>query len=473
MLLALIGGGGGVVLSVAMTGALSRAFYEFDGEGHPLYYDFSLDPVTIVAVFATCVAAGLAFGVVPALRVISIGANASLTASSQAMSTRSRLGRWLVGAQATLAVALAAISGLLIGSARSLATGLAFEPSQVVLMRLRPRLMQYPPERAQRFQRTAMESIERVAGVESASLVGTGSVLNGGDARVALPQWPDAEGRSIPCGFIDIGPRYFLTVRTPILRGREFDERDNRDAALTAIVTRSLAERLWTGGDAIGSLVLVDGKPHQVVGIVQDVPLQSRAETMRPYVYVPYWQQPDEIDARLCIRVRGDPAAVLPSLARAVHAVDPDVPIAETITLETQLAGKFQSLRVTAVFLSYAAGLTVLLSAMGLYGALAFAVSRRTKEIGIRIAIGAQTRGVLAMIVGEGMAVVAAGVLLGLALGVAGSRLVSHLLFASAPADGIFYFGAALLVTLAGLVACWVPARRAAAIEPMIALRQD
>ena len=473
VLLALMGGAAGLGLSVAMTAALCRAFYSFDGEGHPLYYDFSLDPTASVAVLAICVLAGLAFGLAPALSTIRGGSGASLKANAQAVSVRSRLGHWLVGAQAAMAVTLVAISGLLIGSARRLVTGSNFEPSHVALMRLRPRLVHYPPELAQRFQRAAIERIERVGGVESVSMTGTGTVLNGGEARVALPQWPDAQRQAIRCGFIDVGPRYFQTVGTPILRGREFNDGDNRDAAPAAILTRSLADRLWPGGNAIGNIVLVDGKPHSVVGIVQDVPLNSRAETVTPYVYVPYWQQADEVDARLCVRVRGDPAALLPALAQAVHLADPNVPIAETITLETQLAGRFRPLRVTAVFLSYAAGLAVLLSAMGLYGALAFAVSRRTKEIGIRMAVGAQAGGVLAMIVGEGMGVVGAGVVVGTALGVGGARVVRHLLFGSAESDAVFYVGAALLVTLVGLVACWLPARRAAAIEPVIALRQD
>jgi ABC-type antimicrobial peptide transport system permease subunit len=164
---------------------------------------------------------------------------------------------------------------------------------------------------------------------------------------------------------------------------------------------------------------------------------------------------------------------MLPRLAREVNHVDPDVPIAETITLATQLEGSFRPLRVTAAFLSYAAGLTVLLSAVGLYGALSFAVSRRTKEIGIRMAIGAEARGVLAMILREGMAVVLAGVCVGLVFGAVGSRMVRHLLFGASGGDAAFYAGAALTVACAGFFACWFPARRAAAIEPVSALRQD
>jgi ABC-type antimicrobial peptide transport system permease subunit len=153
--------------------------------------------------------------------------------------------------------------------------------------------------------------------------------------------------------------------------------------------------------------------------------------------------------------------------------VDPDVPIAETIALPLQLKGMFQPLRVSATFLSWAAALAVLLSAMGLYGAISFAVSRRTKEIGIRMALGAESRGVLAMIVREGMAVVLPGTFAGLGLALVGVRLVRHLLFGSTHGDALFYAGSALLVVLTGLFACWLPARRAASVEPLQALRND
>jgi ABC-type antimicrobial peptide transport system permease subunit len=164
---------------------------------------------------------------------------------------------------------------------------------------------------------------------------------------------------------------------------------------------------------------------------------------------------------------------MLPLLEREVHGVDPDVPIAETITLPIQMAGVFTPLRLSATYLAYAAVLAVLLSAIGLYGTLAFTVSRRTKEIGIRMAVGAAPGSVLAMIAREGMTVVLAGILTGMGLAMAGTRLIRHLLFESAAGDGLFYFVAGLVIAGTGLIACWVPARRAASVDPVTALRQD
>jgi len=263
--------------------------------------------------------------------------------------------------------------------------------------------------------------------------------------------------------------------------GREFDDRDSLQSPRVAVVNETLARRLWPGlsgvegpdGRAIGAPIVVNNTPHQIVGVVKDVPLQTRTQTVEPWIYVPFFQNPQQVDSRLAIRVAGDPAAMLPALVREVNRVDPDVPIAETITLPIQMAGLIRPLRISATFIGYAAALAVLLTAIGLYGTLAFAVSQRTKEIGIRMALGAAPARVLRQIVREGMTVVIAGVIAGLGLAAAGARLVTHLLYGSAAADWLFYVAAALLVSLVGFFASVMPARRAAAVEPLMALRDQ
>ncbi len=382
-----------------------------------------------------------------------------------------RLGRWLVGAQAGIAVAFAAVAGLLITSAHAMIAGTNFEASHVALMRLRPRLIKYPPQKAQQFLRTVRERLQLAPGVESASMVGGGVVLLGGSGQVSLPEWPDTQ--ALQCGQIEVGPRYFETLQTPVLRGREFDRRDTIQSPPVAIINESLARRFWPAGTVIGSAVMVNRRRRQVVGVVKDVPLQTRGTPPEPYVYTPFWQNKELVDARLCVRVKGDPAAMLPSLAREVNRVDPDVPIAETITLPLQMAGSIRSLQITASFVSYAAVLAIVLSALGLYGTLAFAVSRRTKEIGIRMAVGARSATVLLMVIREGMTVIFVGVAIGVGLAMATTGMVRHLLYGSGAADAQVYSTAALVVACISFFACWVPAHRAASVEPVNALREE
>ena len=469
LVLAASGGALGMLLSLALTSRLNSMFYSVDVEGDPLYYDFNPEWRVILAVAAVAILAGLLVGIVPAMAAVRGNAGERIKQRSAAASLP--LGRWVAGAQAGIAVALAVVAGLLVTSAQSMIAGKNYDASRVALMRLRPRLIDYPPAKAQRFIRTAIERLEMIPGVESASMVGNGAVLLGQSARVSLPGW--AAAHALECGYIEIGPRYFETLRTPVLRGREFDLHDTVGSRPVAIVSDALARRLWPSGDVAGATVMVYGQPHQVVGVAGDALLQPRGMPQAPYLYVPFWQNPTEIDARVCVRVKGDPDAALPVLTRAVNRVDPDVPIAETMTLPLQMAGRIQPERTTATFASYAAVLAVLLSAVGLYGALAFSVARRKREIGIRMAIGARPAEVLLMVMREGMTVISVGVTAGVGLAIAATRVIRHLLYGSGAADAWTYAAAVLVMIAAGLLACWIPARRAASIEPLAALRED
>jgi predicted permease len=468
MTLALAGGVAGVGLSRLFVGALSAMFYAMDDEGHPKFYDFSLTPAVVLTALAAAVAAGCFFTIIPALAAVR---RRDLAVQERGALSRWSSGRWLLGAQTAVAVALVSVGGLLAASVHVVASGRNFEASHVALMRLRPRLLKYTTDRAQRLQRQALDTLSALPGVESVSMVGTGAVLGGGRALVGPPEW--AAEQRLRVNANEIGPSYFATLRTALVAGREFDERDTTVAPPVAVVNETLARRLWPGGGALGATLVVRNETRQVVGVVQDVPLKSRVEAADPWVFIPFWQSPTMIDSRLAIRVAGDPAAMLPALVQEVNRIDPDVPIAETITLPIQLAGWMRPLRVAATFVGYAAVLAVGLTAIGLYGALAFAVSRRTKEIGVRMALGAARGRIVGSIVGEGAKVVAAGTAAGLALAAAGTRLVQHLLYGAASADWIAYAPAAALVSVVGLLASLAPARRAAAVEPLVALRCD
>ncbi|MBV9762265.1 MAG: ABC transporter permease [Acidobacteriaceae bacterium] len=469
--LALSGGALGAALSIALTKGLNAMFYSVDVEGHPMYYNFDFEPKVLVAVLAVSLIAGLAFGIAPALQGARRDTAEDLKRQSTAVSADSRAGRWLAGIQAGIAVALVSASGLLLSSDRFIMSGANFDVSHVALMRLRPRLVNHPVENAQRYLRTVIQQLNKAPGVESASMVSPGSVLLGGDARVSLPDWRQAQG--ITVGYIEVAPRYFETLRTPVLRGREFDDRDTLRSPRVAVVSSTLARQFWPTGAVVGSLIVVNREVRQVVGVVADIPLQSRFEPQQPYVYVPFWQNAAQMDARVCIRVKGDPAAMLPQLVKVANRIDPVVPIAETIPLSVSMAGILSHLRITATFVSYAAALALLLTGIGLYGVLAFSVSRRTKEIGLRLAVGATVPEVFAMLMREGMAAVCIGVAMGLPLAIAASALVRRLLYGPAANDARVYAAAALTIAGIGLLACCVPARRAARLDAAAALKQE
>jgi predicted permease len=469
LLLAAAGGIVGVVLSRVFIGTLSRLFFAMDDEGHPLSYDFAPSWTIVAATIAAAAIAGLIFSVVPAIRVVR-GDGARPTPGRWTTS-RWSTGRWLLAAQAAVAVAMLATTALLASSARLVLEGRNYDTAHVALMRVRPRLVKYTPERAQRFQREVIRQLGAVPSVESVSMVGIGSVLSGNSANAALPDW-DA-GQQAAVRYNEVGPAYFATLRTPVLLGREFDDRDTVQSAPVAVVNETLANRFWPHGGSIGSIVIVGNIPRQVVGVVADMAIINRNAAAESWLYTPFWQNRGQIDSRIAVRTAGDPAALLPDLARVVHRVDPDVPIAETITLPMRMAGLTRPVRLGALFIGYAAALAMLLTAIGLYGALTFAVSRRTKEIGIRLALGAAPGRLVAAIVREGLAVILSGATIGIVLAVAASRVVAGLLYGSAAADWMFYGAAATVIAVVGLAASLLPARRAAAVEPVVALRQQ
>ncbi|HMF97181.1 MAG TPA: ABC transporter permease [Vicinamibacterales bacterium] len=462
------GGIGGVVLSRLFIGMLAAAFFTVDDEGHPLRYLFGQPPAIAAITIGAALVAALVISVGPALRVARRTGVSDATPRSTA--ARRIPGAWLLGVQAAAAVAMVSVAALLAAGARTMVTGRNYDATHLAVLRVRPRLLKYPPERAQRFQRDVVQRLAAVPSVESVSMVGVGTVLNGGATAIALPSWT---GQQVRARFNEIGPDYFATLQTPLISGREFDAGDVVSSPHVAVVNQTLAARLWPDGQALGATLLVSKTPHRVVGIVEDIRLGSRAALPESWVYTPFWQNPAEIDSRLAIRIAGDPAAMLPALVREVNRVDPDVPISEAITMPIQLEGLMRPARIGAAFVGYTAALAVLLTGIGLFGVLSFAVARRTREIGIRMALGAARARIVRAIVRDGLLVVGSGAVAGIGAAQAATRLVTHLLYGSAAADWLYYVAAAALVVIVGASACIAPARRAAGVEPAVALRSD
>jgi ABC-type antimicrobial peptide transport system permease subunit len=272
-----------------------------------------------------------------------------------------------------------------------------------------------------------------------------------------------------------VSPGFLHTLRIHLAEGREFTNADGPNAPLVAMVSESLAHLLSPSADILGRTIYVRGNAFRVIGIVPDYLLHITGDRARPMAFFSFWQHalgPEE-DARFAVRVSGDPSRILAPLRRAVRAVDPAVPVAEIMTLEDQVDASFPQIHLGQTVLLAAGGLALLLSAIGLYGVIAFLVTRRTREIGVRIALGAAPARVAATLVGNGMTAATAGVLVGLV----GAWMLTHVLSAwlvgVSPHDALAFAIAGGVVCAASLVACSIPARRAARIDPAIALRAE
>ncbi len=470
LVLAFSGGLVGLTLSLAMTGALNRFFYSIDSSGRALIYSFSLSPAVVGGVLLVSVLGGVLFGTIPALVTARRGAKAALARGSRSVAGNERGLGWLIGAQAAMAVALVVVAGLLTAGARELVSGRGFDPDHVALLRLRPRLVDYTAEQAQPYLREVVQRLDALPDVRSTTMVGTGISLFGFRANV---ETRGDEPTTLQTGYIEIGPRYFETLGMRLVRGREFATTDDTNAAPVAIVSEAAASALWRGADPIGKILRFGEVDHDIVGVVADIAMQNRASATFPYVYAPFWQNPNHIDARLQVRVTGDPTQALALLSDTIHEVDPDVPVSEILPMSWRVAGLFRPQRLSAIAVGYAGILAVFLSALGLYSSLAAAVSRRRRELGVRRAVGASAQGVLWMIVRQGTLIVLGGVAAGLLLAAAATRAVSHMLYTSAGGDYLFYVVAAVLVLCCGVAASWLPAHRASRIPPNEALRAE
>jgi predicted lysophospholipase L1 biosynthesis ABC-type transport system permease subunit len=274
-----------------------------------------------------------------------------------------------------------------------------------------------------------------------------------------------------------VGPRYFETLGVRIAEGREFDERDRKGTPGVAIVNESLAARLWPRGGALGSIVVAEGTPLTVIGVVRDVQYRSPAQPPPPFLYASYWQTPTiddrPIDSRTHVRVEGDPREVLQRVRREIATLDPEVPISEDRPLTEWLVYSFQPLRVAGAVLLTFGGLALLLAAIGLYGLLAYTVGRRTRDIAIRMALGADARRVARSVWRRGAVLASIGAILGLVAVLTSHRVLDRFLVGIPPDDPIALAAATVLLVAVAALASYLPARKASRIDPLVALRTE
>jgi putative ABC transport system permease protein len=436
---------------------------------------------------------GVLFGILPALRGSRDAVAQSLRdggkTSSQAGVGRARGA--LVVAEVALAVVLLTGAGLMMRSMWKLQSiDLGIRPERVLTMRVsfpEPRPTPNDPDGPSRtivqFYRDLTERVQALPGVRSVGVVGDlpigdgnsmWSILVDGAPQVEVAQAPSAMPQQVT-------PGYFRTLGIPVLRGREFTADDREGAPLVALVNETMAKQLWSGKDAIGGTVrmLNPTAPWAtVIGVVKDVRSAGYQAEVPPTMYFPHAQAGTSAyytpaAMNLVVKTDGDPLAVASPVREIVRALSPATPVSQLRTMESVVAASVASRRFSTSLLAGFAALALLLAGIGIYGVIAYDVSQRTYEIGLRMALGARSGQVAGLMVSRGIRMVALGLVLGLAGSVGVTGLVRSLLVDVSATDPLTLAGVIVVLAVVALGAAWVPARRASAIDPMVALRRD
>ena len=472
LLLAAIGGGLGVLVGNwgqrLLPGVPGRAT--------------ALDWRVLSFALAITVVTGLVFGIAPALRATGMNVSASLKETSRSVTgSRSVLGKLLLVVQVALSLMLLVGAGLFLRTLQNLRNeNVGFNAQNLVQFRVNPQLNRYDAkERSVLFDRL-MDRLGSVAGVRSAALsqpaLLSGAVNSTGMFVHGRTYGPDQRGgESTSINRLVVSPNFFETVGIPMIGGRGFTPRDTQGAPEVAIINEAAARRYFPNENPIGKRF--GGSPEEsgeieVVGILRDARYSSVREAPPPTMYVPFLQgRPGS--AVFAVRTAGDPAGLMGAIREAVRQVDPNLPLMDVFTQLEQVERRLVQEKVLAQAYALFGGLAVVLASVGLFGLMSYSVARRTNEIGIRMALGAQPFDVMRLLMGESLILVGAGIVIGLGAALAASRFVASLLFGLAPNDFVTMLLAVALMVVVSAFAGFLPARRASRVDPMVALHYE
>jgi putative ABC transport system permease protein len=479
MLLAVFGGVLGLLLSrwcVEALVALSPP--NLIGAGQ-----VSINLTVLLFTLAVSLVTGAAFGLVPAIEMSRLNLSESLKESSRGnvgVGRARRVRSALVVAEIGLALVLLVGAGLMVRSfLRLQAVNPGFDASNLLTMRVMLPQTKYPEaSRKIEFFRQAVGRIGTLPGVRAASAV---SALPFADLGAATSF--TIEGRPAPPAgdkpVTDVrvaDENYFRAMNIPVVAGRVFTEQEAVEDRKVAVINETMARKYFPGEDPVGKRITVamaaEPAPTEIIGVVGDARYDKLEGELRPMVY---WTPPQLTysSMTLVIRTAGDPEGLAQTAVRELQTVDKDQPVADVRTMESWLAESTARTRFGTLLLGTFAGVALLLAAIGIYGVISYSVAQRRNEIGVRMALGAQAQDVLRLVVGQGMRLVLAGVGLGLFGALALTRVMSGLLYGVAATDPLTFAVNAVLLTAVSLVACYIPARRATRVDPMIALRYE
>jgi putative ABC transport system permease protein len=477
LLLAALGGAAGSLIAAWALDLIVK----FGPENVPRLSEVRLDPRALGFTLLVALLTGVLFGLAPALQSARVSLTEALNESGRASGAggreSARLRNALVILETALAVVLLVGAGLLINSfVRLLSAPPGFNPEGVIVARTTLPAARYPEaERGKEVYRQALERIAVLPGVQQVSVASylplasdwqIGFLIEGGGER----EYYSAYGSWVSNDF-------FRVMGIPLKRGRVFTDEDRADTTPVVVINEAMARRFWPGQDAVGKRVRWGGwNPPggwlTIAGVVADVKFSSLEAESPPTIYMPVFQIPRiRREAVFIARTTADPSSLAAALRREIAAVDADLPVYDVRTMNQVIAESVAQRRFTVGLLAIFAFAALGLAALGLYGVLSYAVTQRTREIGLRMALGGRRLDVLRLVVGQGMKMAMIGALAGLIAALALTRLIKGLLFGVSASDPITFAAVAFLLTLVAFIACWIPARRATKVDPMVALR--
>lgn len=476
LLLSLAGGVFGLLLASWSTALLSRVAHETIPRLDGLHVSCQVLGFNLLV----SVLSGLAFGLAPAWRFSKAELQETLKDSGATASEREgkKLRGALVIAEVALSVALLAGAGLLIKSMLRLSnSNVGFEPHNVLKMDLKVSRNRYRGQgEMARLLQQILDRVQVQPGVESAALSAELPGFGSGWTNDIFPegQPPLQKDELINVDWGIVSADYFKTMRIPIVKGRTFTRDEDQQGKPVVLVDENLARRFWPNEEAVGKHIKYDSPAwHEVIGVVKEVKIYGSETRPLIKIYTPMGRAAQRNPVLSVRATNSDPQNLVAGITNEIHALDKDLPVTEVATLEDVLAREVSPKRFNTGLLSIFAALALLLAAIGVYGVTSYTVAQRTHEVGIRMAIGAQRGDVLKLFMGEGLKLVLAGIAIGLAGAFALTRLLASLLFGVSTTDATTFVLVAIALLFVALLACYIPARRATKVDPLVALRYE
>jgi predicted permease len=471
----------GALAGIALAAWLGRSLLWLRGPvGFPVVFDFSLNADTLGFTVLLCCAGAVLTGFAPAVQSARSDLMEALKEggrSGTAGAGQNRTRGLLVVSEVALAMVALVGTALFARSfqnARTIYPG--FDASHVLFARYHLDTFCQNAEQRAQFCYRLRDRIRELSGIAAVSFANTVPLDVGTGQRTAIQVEGYVPGRNeeMSVSSATVAPGFFDALRIPVLQGRDFRERDDGASSPVAIVNETFAQRYFRGESPVGRRMMVDGAWSTVAGMVKDSKYLRLTEPPTPYVYLPYLQRHGgEFWTAFFIRTVGPPRGTLAAVRREATAIEPNAGVSEVVEFEETVEGSLYAQKVAAALLSVLGGVSLLLAALGLYSVLAYAVSQRQQEFGIRMALGAEPSNVVFLVLRRGVALTVAGIVVGVVLAIAAMRLAAGLLVGVRPDDPVAIAGSALFLGAIAMVASYLPARRATKVDPMVTLREQ